>query len=111
VLVKLPEVDFVDDKGGKPVGISKHTGRRPVFAFGNSDGDLPMLQWTAADSGGGFTGHVHHTDAEREWADDRTSHIGRLDQALEANAKGGAVVDMKRDWKRVIPFEDNQGSQ
>jgi hypothetical protein len=90
----------------------RHPGIALAIASGNSDGDLPMLQWTAADSGAGFTGHVHHTDAEREWAYDRTSRIGRLDQALdEANAKGWAVVDMKRDWKRVFPFEDNQGSQ
>ena len=95
----------------------RHPGIALAIASGNSDGDLPMLQWTAADSGAGFTGHVHHTDAEREWADVRTavvghSRIGRLDQALdEANAKGWAVVDMKRDWKHVFPFEDNQGSR
>ncbi|MDQ1623316.1 MAG: hypothetical protein QOH19_1734 [Actinomycetota bacterium] len=104
VLVKLPEVDFIDDKAGKPVGIHKHIGQRPVFAFGNSDGDLQMLQWTAAGSGARFMGIVHHTDAEREWAYDRTSHIGKLDSALEeASAKGWAVVDMKRDWNNVFP--------
>jgi hypothetical protein len=106
VLVKLPTVDFVDDKEGKPLGIQKFIGRRHLFAFGNSDGDLQMLQWTAAGPGPRFMGLVHHTDAEREWAYDRTSHIGRLDEALnEANAKGWTVVDMKRDWKQVFPFE------
>jgi hypothetical protein len=106
VIVKLPAVDFVDDKDGKPIGIQKFIGRRPILAFGNSDGDLQMLQWTAAGSGPRFMGLIHHTDAEREWAYDRTSHIGKLDKALdEANAKGWAVVDMKQDWKRVFPFE------
>ena len=83
VLVKLPEVDFIDDKAGKPVGIQQHIGRRPILAFGNSDGDLQMLQWTAAGSGARFMGLVHHTDAEREWAYDRQSHIGTLDKALD----------------------------
>lgn len=108
VIVKLPAVDFIDDKEGKPIGIQKFIGRRPIFAFGNSDGDLQMLQWTAAGVGARFMGLIHHTDAEREWAYDRTSHIGKLDKALdEANAKGWAVVDMKRDWKRVFPFESS----
>lgn len=106
VIVKQPAVDFVDDKEGKPVGIQKFIGRRPIFAFGNSDGDHQMLQWTAAGAGPRFMGLVHHTDAEREWAYDRVSHIGKLDKALdEANQKGWTVVDMKRDWKRVFPFE------
>ena len=106
VLVKLPAVDFIDDKEGKPIGIQKFIGRRPIFAFGNSDGDHQMLQWTAAGSGPRFMGLVHHTDAEREWAYDRTSHIGKLDKALdEANAKGWTVVDMKKDWKKIFPFE------
>jgi hypothetical protein len=106
VIVKLPAVDFIDDKEGKPIGIQKFIGRRPIFAFGNSDGDQQMLQWTASGGGPRFMGLVHHTDAEREWAYDRTSHIGKLDKALdEANAKGWTVVDMKRDWKRVFPFE------
>jgi len=106
VLVKLPAVDFVDDKEGKPIGIQKFIGRRPIAAFGNSDGDLQMLQWTAAGAGPRFMGLVHHTDAEREWAYDRKSHVGQLDKALdEAMAKGWTVVDMKRDWKRVFPFE------
>ena len=106
VLVKLPEIDFIDDKAGKPVGIQKHIGRRPILAFGNSDGDLQMLQWTAAGSGARFMGLVHHTDAEREWAYDRKSSIGRLDKALdEAQAKGWTVVDMKDDWKTIFPPE------
>jgi phosphoglycolate phosphatase-like HAD superfamily hydrolase len=106
VLVKLPEVQFVDDKAGKPAAIQTFIGRRPILAFGNSDGDQQMLQWTAAGEGRRFQGLVHHTDAEREWAYDRTSHIGQLDKALdEAVAKGWAVVDMKRDWKRVFAFD------
>lgn len=105
-IVKLPGVDFVNDKEGKPLGIQKFIGRRPIFAFGNSDGDLHMLQWTAAGSGLRFMGLIHHTDAEREWAYDRKSHVGKLDKALdEANAKGWAVVDMKRDWKNVFSFD------
>jgi phosphoserine phosphatase len=107
VLVRLPELNFIDDKAGKPVGIQQHIGRRPLAAFGNSDGDLQMLQWTAAGSGARFCLCVHHDDAEREWAYDRESHIGRLDQALdEAAAKGWTVVSMKNDWKRVFPFEE-----
>jgi phosphoserine phosphatase len=107
VIVRLPEVDFISDKEGKPVAINKFIGRRPILAFGNSDGDLQMLQWTAAGSGARFMGIVHHTDADREWAYDRKSSIGRLDKALnEAQAKGWTVVDMKRDWKRVFPFEN-----
>ena len=102
----MPEIDFIDDKEGKPVAINKFIGRRPILAFGNSDGDLQMLQWTAAGSGARFMGLVHHTDAEREWAYDRKSSIGRLDKALdEARAKGWTVVDMKKDWKRVFAFE------
>jgi hypothetical protein len=106
VLLKLPAVDFVDDKEGKPVGIQKFIGRRPIFAFGNSDGDHQMLQWTAAGGGPRFLGLLHHTDAEREWAYDRSSHIGKLDKALdEAYLKGWTVVDMKSDWQRVFAFE------
>ncbi|TAH38191.1 MAG: haloacid dehalogenase-like hydrolase [Planctomycetota bacterium] len=106
VLVKLPEVDFIDDKEGKPVAIQMHIGRRPILAFGNSDGDLPMLQWTAAGGGARFLGIVHHTDAGREWAYDRASSIGRLELALdEAQAQGWTVVDMEKDWTRVFPFE------
>ncbi|PWB74220.1 MAG: haloacid dehalogenase [Holophagae bacterium] len=106
VLVRLPEINFVDDGPGKPVGIQMQIGRRPVAAFGNSDGDLQMLQWTAAGSGPRFCLYVHHTDAEREWAYDRASAIGRLDKGLdEANARGWTVVDMKADWKRVFAFD------
>ena len=106
VLVRLPEINFIDDKAGKPVGINQHIGRRPLAAFGNSDGDLQMLQWTAAGSGERFCLYVHHTDADREWAYDRNSSIGRLDQGLdEAQTRGWTVVDMKRDWKRIFPFE------
>jgi phosphoglycolate phosphatase-like HAD superfamily hydrolase len=106
VLVKLPEIDFIDDKAGKPAGIHKVIGRRPILAFGNSDGDLQMLQWTAAGSGARFIGLVHHTDGEREWAYDRKSSIGQLNRALdEANAKSWTVVNMKNDWKRIFAFE------
>ncbi len=106
VLLKLPEIQFVDDKAGKPVGIQMNIGRRPIAAFGNSDGDLQMLQWTAAGSGARFCLYVHHTDAEREWAYDRNSSIGRLDKGLdEAKVKGWTVVSMKDDWKRIFPFE------
>ena len=104
VLVRLPEVNFIDDKAGKPVGINEYIGRRPIAAFGNSDGDLQMLQWTAAGDGPRFMLIVHHTDAEREWAYDRDSHVGRLDKArVEADKNGWTVVDMKRDWKRIYP--------
>ena len=106
VLVRLPEIDFIDDKAGKPVGIHKFIGRRPIAAFGNSDGDLQMLQWTAAGEGKRFILLVHHTDADREYAYDRSSHIGKLDKALdEADRRGWTVVDMKRDWKVIYPFE------
>jgi phosphoserine phosphatase len=106
VLVRLPEVNFIDDKAGKPVGINQHIGRRPIAAFGNSDGDLQMLQWTCLTDGARFCLVVHHTDAEREWAYDRDSHIGKLDKALdEAKARGWTIVDMKEDWKRVFLFE------
>lgn len=107
VLVRLPEVDFIDDKAEKPVAINKFIGRRPVLAFGNSDGDLQMLQWTAAGSGPRFLGLVHHTDAAREWAYDRESSVGRLDKALgEAQAKKWTIVDMKKDWKTVFQTHD-----
>jgi phosphoglycolate phosphatase-like HAD superfamily hydrolase len=106
VLMKLPRIEFVDDGPGKPVGINRFIGRRPVFAFGNSDGDQQMLEWTAAGAGARFMGLVHHTDAEREYAYDRQSHVGKLDKALdEANAKRWTVVDMKRDWNKVFAFE------
>ena len=106
VLVRLPEINFIDDGPGKPVGIQMHIGRRPLAAFGNSDGDLQMLQWTAAGAGPRFCLYVHHTDAEREWAYDRASSIGRLDKGLdEAKARGWTIVDMTADWKRVFAFE------
>ena len=104
VLVKLPEVDLYDDKQGKPIGIESRIGRRPIAAFGNSDGDLQMLQWTAAGPGPRFCLYVHHTDAQREWAYDRQSHIGRLDKGLdEAKARGWTVVSMKDDWRAIFP--------
>ena len=104
VLVKLPKLNFVDDKEGKPVGILQHIGRRPIAAFGNSDGDLQMLQWTAAGDGARFCMYVHHTDAAREYAYDRESHIGQLDKGLdEAKAKGWTVADMKADWSKIYP--------
>ena len=106
VLVRLPELDFFDDKEGKPVAIHQQIGRRPIAAFGNSDGDLQMLQWTTAGQGQRFALYVHHTDAEREWAYDRKSSMGRLDKGLdEAQAKGWTVVDMKQDWKIIYPHE------
>jgi phosphoglycolate phosphatase-like HAD superfamily hydrolase len=103
VIVKLPELVLNDDKQGKPVGIQRHIGRRPVAAFGNSDGDFQMLEWTTSGSGPRFGLIVHHTDADREWAYDRDSHIGRLDKGLdEAPQRGWIVVDMKSDWKEVF---------
>ena len=141
-LMKLAKVEFIDDGPGKPVGINRFIGRRPIFAFGNSDGDLQMLQWTAAGDQGRlrpvfdgamqgrsrpvfdgamqgrsrpifdgaidarFMGLVHHTDAEREYAYDRQSKIGKLDKALdEAVAKGWTIADMKRDWKKIFAFQ------
>ena len=109
VLVRLPELNFIDDKEGKPVAINQHIGRRPIAAFGNSDGDLQMLQWTTAGGGARFALIVHHTDAEREWAYDSKSAVGRLDKALvEARAKEWTVVDMQRDWKTVFAFGNNR---
>ena len=106
VLVKLPQADLINNEAGKPIGIQKHIGRRPIAAFGNSDGDLEMLQWTAAGPGPRFAMIVHHTDDEREWAYGRKSRIGTLEKAWdEAQAKGWTVVDMKRDWKKVYAFE------
>jgi phosphoglycolate phosphatase-like HAD superfamily hydrolase len=104
VLVRLPEMDFIDDKEGKPVGINSHIGRRPIAAFGNSDGDFQMLEWTTAGDGARLGVLVHHTDGDREWAYDRESHIGRLDRGLdEADARGWVVVSMKDDWRRIFP--------
>jgi hypothetical protein len=100
---RLPEINFVDDKAGKPVGILQHIGRRPIAAFGNSDGDLQMLQWTCLTPGPRFCLFVHHTDGEREWAYDRESHVGRFDAGLdEAASRRWTVVDMKQDWARIF---------
>ena len=104
-LFRLPEVNFIDDKAGKPVGINEAIGRRPIAAFGNSDGDLEMLQWTTISGGVRLGAIVHHTDAEREYAYDRQSHFGHLDVALEAAAiNKWTVIDMKKDWKVIFPW-------
>jgi hypothetical protein len=106
VIRKLPELDFIDDKAGKPVAIHKFIGKKPIFASGNSDGDLQMLQYTASNPRASFMLYLHHTDSEREWAYDRDSHIGRLDKGLdEAREKGWTVIDMKTDWKVIYPFQ------
>jgi phosphoglycolate phosphatase-like HAD superfamily hydrolase len=106
VLIKDGKIEFVDDGPGKPVGINRFIGRRPIFAFGNSDGDQQMLEWTAAGSGARFMGLVHHTDAEREWAYDRKSPIGRLGKAWDEAAKRGwTVANMKTEWKKIFAFE------
>ena len=103
VIVKLPEINFIDDKVGKPVGIHHHIGRRPIFAAGNSDGDFEMLEWTTGGKGARLGMIIHHTDAEREWAYDRESHIGKLIKGLdEAAAKGWIISDMKSDWQTVF---------
>ncbi|HUT95284.1 MAG TPA: HAD family hydrolase [Thermoguttaceae bacterium] len=105
VLVRLPEINFIDDKAGKPVGIQQHIGRRPIAAFGNSDGDFEMLEWTTAGPGPRLGVYVHHDDAGREWAYDRKSPIGRLDRGLDEAAKRGwVVISMKSDWKVIFPF-------
>jgi hypothetical protein len=105
-LIRLPELEFIDDKAAKPVGIHKFIGKRPIAACGNSDGDLQMLQWTAGGNGSRLMLYVHHTDEEREWAYDRDSHVGRFDKGLdEARDKGWTIVDMKQDWKVIHPFE------
>ncbi|MGD8869603.1 MAG: HAD family hydrolase [Gemmatimonadales bacterium] len=105
VLVKEPDIEFIDDKEGKPVGINQFIGRRPIAAFGNSDGDLAMLQYTAGGDGPGLMVLVHHDDAEREWAYDRDSSIGRLDKALdEARDRDWTVISIKNDWLRIFPF-------
>ncbi len=113
VILRLPEIDFIDDKVGKPVGIMSHIGRRPIFAAGNSDGDLQMLQYTTIasspeDKTPRFGMIIHHTDAAREWAYDRDSNIGRLDKALdESPGRGWHVVNMKDDWKVIYPVRSN----
>jgi phosphoglycolate phosphatase-like HAD superfamily hydrolase len=104
VIVKLPELNFIDDKGGKPVGIHHHIGRRPIFAAGNSDGDFEMLEWTTGGKGARLGMIIHHTDAEREFAYDRESHIGKLVKGLdEAAPRGWTIIDMKNDWKTIFP--------
>jgi phosphoglycolate phosphatase-like HAD superfamily hydrolase len=103
-LFRLPDLDFLDDKAGKPVGINQFIGRRPLMAFGNSDGDFEMLEWTTTASGPRFGLIVHHTDADREYAYDRKTPVGRLDKALDAApGRGWVVVDMKADWKVIFP--------
>ena len=104
VLLRLPEIDFIDDKAGKPVGIHQAIGRRPTIAFGNSDGDFEMLEWTTSAKGPRLGVIVHHTDAAREWAYDRDSHIGQLRRGLdEGPNRGWVIVDMKRDWSVIYP--------
>ena len=106
VLARLPEINFIDDKAGKPVGIHYYIGRRPIAAFGNSDGDFQMLEWTTTGSGPRIGMIVHHDDAKREWAYDRKSSIGKLNGGLdEALKRGWLVVSMQRDWRFIFPFE------
>jgi hypothetical protein len=107
LLIKERAMNFVDDKEGKPVGIARFIGRRPVMAFGNSDGDLQMLQYTMGGDGPRFAGYVHHDDADREWAYDRGSHVGGFDAGWdEAVEKGWTVVSMKEEWKKIYPGEE-----
>lgn len=107
VLVKLADLDFIDDKAGKPVGIQSHIGRRPIFAAGNSDGDFQMLEWTTSGDGARLGLLVHHTDADREWAYDRDSLTGKLSRGLdEAAGRGWLLVDMKNDWGAIYPDAD-----
>jgi phosphoserine phosphatase len=104
VLRRQATIDFINDKAGKPVGIQTRIGRRPLAAFGNSDGDLQMLEWTMSGAGPRFALYIHHTDAEREWAYDKSSSVGRLDKGLDAAREGGwTVVDMARDWSQIYP--------
>ncbi len=103
-IVRLPKIGFIDDKEGKPVGIYEHIGRRPILAFGNSDGDMQMLEYTTRGDGRRLGLVVHHTDAEREYAYDRDSHVGGLNQVLDrADTEGWVIVDMKQDWKTIFP--------
>jgi hypothetical protein len=105
-VVRLPEIDFINDKEGKPLGINKFIGRKPIFCSGNSDGDLAMMNYTASGEGKRFMLYLHHTDSIREWAYDRNSPVGRLDKGLDvAREKGWSVINMKEDWKVVYPFE------
>lgn len=103
-IVRLPEDDFIDDGPGKPVGIQMHIGKRRMAAFGNSGGDFEMLEWTTSGSGRRLGMIVHHDDAEREFAYDRSSTFGHLDKALDAPpARGWIVISMKGDWKKIFP--------
>ncbi|MFO0977342.1 MAG: HAD family hydrolase [Planctomycetaceae bacterium] len=105
VIIRLPEMAFIDDKAGKPLGIHEHIGRRPIFAAGNSDGDFQMLEWTTSTDDPHFGLIIHHTDSEREFAYDRNSHIGQLNKALdEASQRKWQLVDMKNDWKIIYPW-------
>jgi haloacid dehalogenase-like hydrolase len=107
VIARLPGIEFIDDKAGKPVGIEQVIGRRPIMAFGNSDGDFQMLEWTTTGKGPRFALIVHHTDADREWAYDRTSRIGQLVRGLDEGPKRGWIIaDMKADWKVIYPFQN-----
>ena len=106
VIARLPELNFIDDKAGKPVGINQHIGRRPIMACGNSDGDFEMLEWATAGMGLRFGLLVHHTDDKREWAYDRKSHVGKLDRGLdEGPHRGWTIVSMRDDWRVIFPFE------
>ena len=106
-IARLPELNFIDDKAGKPVGIHQHIGRRPIMAVGNSDGDFEMLEWTTSGSGLRFGLLIHHTDDKREWAYDRDSHIGKLDHGLnEGPRRGWTIVNMRDDWRLIFPFEE-----
>ncbi len=106
-VVRMPKIDFIDDKAGKPVGIYQHIGRHPILAFGNADADMQMIEYTKAGKGRRLGLFVHHTDADREYAYDRDGLVGKLDKALDqADANGWIVVDMKNDWNRVFPFEE-----
>jgi hypothetical protein len=106
VLMRNPKIDFVNDGPGKPVAINRYIGRRPIAAFGNSDGDLEMLEWTTAGQGARLGLLVHHTDGAREWAYDRESRIGRLDKALDAaGPRAWTVLDMRQDWNVIYPFQ------
>ena len=106
VINRLAELEFNNDKAGKAINIQKIIGKKPVFSSGNSDGDLQMMQYTASNKLKSFMLYVHHTDSVREWAYDRNSHIGKFDKGLdEANEKGWTVIDMKKDWKIIFPFE------
>ncbi|KAB1067778.1 haloacid dehalogenase-like hydrolase [Tamlana haliotis] len=108
-IIRLPELDFIDDKAGKPVGINKFIGKKPVFSAGNSDGDLQMMQYGDSNKYPSFQLYVHHTDGEREWAYDRDSHIGQFDKGLDyATENGWTIIDMKKDWKVIYPFQLNE---